>query len=105
MQPDHELQDYATEESLCKSMKELPPHEGKPSKENHAKQLDPYYVMCKQSLVKPHPAHIPTLVMPTRAAVIANNGLSNPHVMHIPTTSLKTQLPSSVPSACAMAQY
>jgi len=98
MQPDHELQEYAAEENLCRSMKELPPHESEPAKENHAKQGDPYYVMCKQSLVKPHPAYIPTLVMPHHT-VITNNGFGMP--MQIPTTALKAQVPV-VP--CAM-QY
>jgi len=103
MQPDEELEDYATEEDLCKSMKQLPPHGGE--KENHAKQLDPYYVVCKQSVVKPHPAYIPTLTMPKMATIISNNGLNNQHLVHIPTTSLKAPMPGSLPGACAMAQY
>jgi hypothetical protein len=94
-QPDHELQEYAVEENLCKSMKELPPYEGEPSRENLARQSDPgYYVMANQRFVtKPHPAHIPTLVTPKMATVM------NAHGMKMPTTSFTAPVP------CAMPQY
>lgn len=88
-QPDHELQEYAVEENLCRSMKELPLLENDPTKENHSKHLDPHYVMRKQSFVKPHLSHIPTLMMPGRTAVIANNG----YVQHIPPPALKAPVP------------
>jgi len=88
--PDHELTDYACDENLCSSVKELPAHDERdPSKENYRRQIEvvPPHLMCKQ-LVKPHPAYIPTLVMPKMAAV-----MTNAHLMHIPTTSLKAPLP------------
>jgi len=93
--PDHELADYACEESLCSSVKELPLHDGNrdPSKENKARQLESVQGQCQlirnAHLVKPHPAHIPTLLVPKMAAV-----MTHPHLigMHIPTTSLKAPL-------------
>jgi len=95
--PDHELHDYAAEEDLCKSVKELPLHEIEPAKDNHAKLLDPHYVMRKQSFVKPHLSHIPTLVMPK---VITNSSYGIPS-MHMPTPTLKAPVPVV---SCAM-QY
>jgi hypothetical protein len=107
-QPDHDLPDYAVEESLCASVKALPPYEGEarePLRENMpAKQIEtiPPHLIHKPHLVKPHPAHIPTLVMPKMAGVIT----SNPHVMQIPTTTLKASISGAgyvqSPSACTM---
>jgi len=90
--PDHELADFACEENLCNSVKDLHAATGGPpqderypaAQENYARnqpvRVGPQ-IMHNGYVVKPHPAHIPTLMMPQKAAV-------HGHVMHT-TTSMK----------------
>lgn len=88
-QPDHGLPGFAVEEDLCASVKELPPYEE--VRENAPKQIEiSSHLMRQPHLVKPHPAHIPTLVMPKMTAVMHNT----PHMMHLPANSMKAPMQS-----------
>jgi hypothetical protein len=83
IQPDPELKEYAVEEDLCKSVKELPPYEA-----DLARPLD-QVIMIKNTVSKPHPAQIPTLMMP-HAGQMAKVICSNPAgFMAIPATQMK----------------
>jgi len=110
--PDPDLQDYAVEENLCKSMKELPPHhEGKLAKENVQSVQVPAHLMCKTTLVKPHPVHIPTLMMPNLQPLVAVYGGgatygNSAHVVQMPAQAMKVpfvQAAAPVQGACMIA--
>lgn len=83
-QSDPDLRHFTVEEDDCQSVKELP------QKENtHHRAIEiPMNVMHKAHMMKPHMAHIPTLMMPG-AKVITNN----PHVLHQSATLLKAPVP------------
>lgn len=95
--PDPSLLDFAVEEDLCQSMKELPPHEvDKEAKDRAVRQyLDhgPVQSMAqKQHVLKPHAGHIPTLIMPQMAKVISNNSHLLASSVQIAPSSVKASL-------------
>jgi len=109
--PDPALQEFAIEEDLCKTVRDIPAHEGESSKDTNQnpqrshEQVSP--MVQRANWLKPHPGHIPTLVMPQMAKVISTHVSSN---LNIPSTSVKGPMPKTasylqhVPSAVAKSQ-
>lgn len=115
-QPDLQLADYAVEDHLCKTHKDMPPSE-KEAEHAREKPSEPVpigfrgaAVVKPAALVKPHNGHIPTLVMPRSVAVIPTapavvlSEPPRPSVVvqpHMPTVPLKARLEAPVTSTCA----
>lgn len=89
MQTDDELQELATEDNLCKSMKELPLQQPQQHQLEQVREI--------RHVVKPHPPQIPTLptLMLQNLAVRSAN---QPKVLgsgSVPTTSLRIHAPAA----------
>jgi len=79
-----DLAEYATEENLCKSMKQLPPYD------EVSKVIKPQLAIP----MKPPLGHIPTLMMPgvvPGGAVFVAAGDQKAHMVPLSTASLKAQ--------------